>query len=102
MLRSSDSADKINSNLGAVAMAESTSHMGSTQALWRQLGVRDGGFEVAYMYHDSATAVSKSLQERLRKRQDKPGDELAGAGNWRFRSMPQICFIWLAGQKIHK
>ena len=35
---------------------------------------------------------SKSAQ----KEQDKPRDELARAGNWRFRTMPQICFIWFA------
>ena len=91
-----DSTDKINSHLGAVALAGSTSHTGCTQALWCELGVRSGGLELAYMYHSSATAASKSLQRRSKKRQDKPGDELASAENWRFHTMPQICFIWFA------
>ena len=38
----------------------------------------------------------------LRKRQDKPGDELASAGNWRFRTIPKICFIWFADEGNRK
>ena len=65
VLRSNDSADKINSDLGTVALA----HTGCTQALWRESGVRDGGCEVAYNYmcHRSATAASKSLQGRSKR-----------------------------------
>ena len=63
VLRSNDSTDKINSDLGTVALAGSTSHTGCTQALWRELGVRNVGCE-DHMCHGSATAASKSLQGR--------------------------------------
>ena len=43
------STDKINSDLGTVVLARPTSHTGCTQALWHELGVRNGGCEVAYV-----------------------------------------------------
>ena len=52
------------------------------------------------MSHGSATAVLKSLQWPLRE--DKRGDELASAGNLRFRTMPQICFLWFADEGKRK
>ena len=64
MLRSNNFTDKINSDLGTVSLAGSTSHTGCTQALWRKLGVHNGGCEVAFMCLGSATAASKSLQGR--------------------------------------
>ena len=67
MLRSNDSTDIINSDLGTVALARPTSHTGCTQALWRELGVHNDGCEVAYTWHGSATAASWSLQERSEK-----------------------------------
>ena len=64
VLLSNDSTDKINSDLGTVALARPTSHTGCTQALWCEIGVRNGGCDVAYMCRGSATAASRSLQER--------------------------------------
>ena len=63
VLRSNDSADNINSDLSTVALA----HTGCTQALWREVGVRNGGCEVIYMCHRSATAASKSFQGRSKR-----------------------------------
>ena len=80
VLRSNDSTDKINSDLA-------TSHTGCIQALWRELGVRNGGCEVAYVswqWNSSYQVAPRAL----RKSPDKPGEELASAGNWRFRTMP--------------
>ena len=51
-----------------MALARPTSHTACTQPLffflWRELGVRNGGCEVAYVCHGSATLASKSLQGR--------------------------------------
>ena len=63
VLRSNDSTDKINSDLGTVALARPKSHTGCTQALRRELGVRNGGCE-SHLRHGSATAASRALQER--------------------------------------
>ena len=52
----------------------------------------------SHMCHGNATAASRSAPRALRKRPDKPGDERASAGNWRFRTMPQTCFIWFADE----
>ena len=92
MLRSNDSTAKINSDLGTVALARLTSLTGCTQALWRELGVRNGGCEVAYVSWQCNSSF-QIARRALRKRPDKPGDELASAGNWRFYTMPQTCFI---------
>ena len=40
---------KINSDLCTMALAHPTSHTGCTQALWREVGVRNGGCEVAHV-----------------------------------------------------
>ena len=77
VLRSNDSTDKINSDLGTVALARPTSHTGCTQALWRELGVRNGGCEVAYMCHGSATAASMSLQERSERERGRISKEMS-------------------------
>ena len=97
VLRSNDSTDKINSDLGTVALARPTSHTGCTQALWRELGVCNGGCEVAYVSRQCNSSFPVAPRA-LRKRPDKPGDELASAGNWRFRTMLQTCFIWFADE----
>ena len=80
-----------------------TSHTGCTQALWRELGVRNGGCEVAYVSWQCNSSFQVTPRA-LRKRQDKPGDKLASAGNWRFHIMPQTSFIWFAdeGKKKRK
>ena len=82
LLRSIDSTDKINSDLCTVALARLTSHTGCTQALWRELGVRNGGCEVAYVSWQCNSRFQVAPRV-LRKRPDKPGYELASAGNWR-------------------
>ena len=64
VLRSNDSTDKINSDLGTVGLVRPTSHTSCTQALWRELGVCNGGCKVAHMCHGSATVASRSFQER--------------------------------------
>ena len=97
VLRSKDSTDKINSDLGTVALARPTPHTRCTQALWCELGVRNGGCEVAYVSWQCNSSF-QGAPRALRKRQDKPGDELPSAGNWRFRTMPQTCFIWFANE----
>ena len=97
VLRSNDSRDKINSDLGTVALARPTSHTCCTQALWLELGVRNGGCKGAYLSWQCNSSFQVAPRA-LRKRQDKPGDELASAGNWRFRTRPQTCFIWFADE----
>ena len=82
VLRSIDSTDKINSDLCTVALARLTSHTGCTQALWRELGVCYGGCEVAYVSWQCNSRFQVAPRV-LRKRPDKPGYELASAGNWR-------------------
>ena len=88
VLRSNDSTDKINSDLGTVALARPISHTGSTQALWSELGVRNGGCQVAYV----SWRCNSSFQvapRALKKGQEKPGDELATAGNSRLCTVPR-------------
>ena len=82
MLRSIDFTDKINSDLCTVALARPTSHTGCTQAFWRELGVRNGGCAVAYVSWQCNSRFQVAPRV-LRKRPDKPGYELANAGNWR-------------------
>ena len=82
VLRSIDSTDKINSDLCTVALARLTSHTGCTQALWRELGVRNGGCEVAYVSWECNSRFQVAPRV-LGKRPDKQGYELASAGNWR-------------------
>ena len=78
-LRSNDSTDKINSDLGTVALARPTSHTGCIQAFWREIGVRNGGFEVACVSWQ-CNSTFQVAPRALRKRPDKPGDELASTG----------------------
>ena len=57
-------------------------HTGCTQALWRELGVPQRWLRsrICVMAMQSRFQVAPRV---LRKRPDKPGYELASAGNWR-------------------
>ena len=65
-----------------MALARATSHTGCTQALWHELDVRNGGCEVAHVSWQCNSRFQVAPRV-LRKRPDKPGYELASAGNWR-------------------